>query len=214
MAHFSAQWVRGANHRSPRKAEVKPWARWLSETGFSACLIQSNNLKSSSGIFLFKKMKISFYESFPCSLFTLHYWAHTGTGLPRGQEGHSPLPALPVKGTLHITHGSSSAMRSPLSSTAAAPPPVHLLFSHCTLAKRRQYLHPTADTCNSWQWSPPLTPSDRENHCSSCTCNTPVAYGDDCFHINTPLLFFMPRAVPAVVLYCRFWNLIKKTSTQ
>lgn len=63
------------------------------------------------------------------------YWAYTGAGLCRSQEGHSPPPALPGMGTLHITRGSSSATQSPLRRIAAAPPPVHLLFSHSTLGQ-------------------------------------------------------------------------------
>ena len=56
---------------------------------------------------------------------------HRGRSLtwPRG-----PQPsASPCEGDTPC--GSSSAMQSPLSCTAPAPPPVHLLFPHCTLGK-------------------------------------------------------------------------------
>lgn len=119
MAHFSAQRVRGAKHRSLRKAEVRHCERSFSETGCRACLIQSNNLKSRSSIFLFKL--ISSYGSLPCSLFALHNRAYPGAEVPCGQ-GLQPLQVLPMRGPSAPHTGAESSQLhcscSPTSSLA------------------------------------------------------------------------------------------------
>lgn len=160
-------------------------------------------------------MKISWYESSPCSLFALHYWAYTEAGPPHSQEGHSPLLALPGKGTLHITCGSSFAMHSPLRHIATAPAPVHSVFSRCTLGKWRQSIRTPQQTLVIPCSGSLLSYLPVEKIIANLACVTLEQLTEmTAFPLIFLSLFFMPRGVLAVVLYRRFWSSIKKQIMQ
>lgn len=205
MAHFSAQRVRGANHRSLRKAGVRHWERWFSETGCSVCLIKSNNLKSSNSIFLFKL--ISLYGSFPCSLFALHYWAFPGADVC-GQ-------ALPVRGPSAPHAGAALPCRVLSAALQLLPHQFTYYFSPCTWGKLRQSICTPQKTLGIPCGDSLLSYLPTEKIIANLACVTHEQLMEMTAFSSIPLsLFFMPRGMPAAVLYCGFWSLMKKKGKQ
>lgn len=145
-----------------------PWGKQRSSTGQGgflklvlACAWSKAIIWSQVAAFFFFLGKRRFFVwIFPLKrvhspLLSLH--RGRSTTRPRGPQP-SASPACEGDTPHHV--------QSPLHCIAAAPPPVHLLFSHCTLGKRRQSLC-TPQQRDLWFLAvfPPLKPSDRANHC-------------------------------------------------
>lgn len=160
-------------------------------------MIQSNNLKSRSSIFLFKL--ISSYGSLPCSLFALHNRAYPGAEVPCGQ-GLQPLQVLPMRGP------SAPHMSRVLSATLQLlPHQFTCYFPSCTLGKSRQSICTPQKTLGIPCSDSLLSYLPTEKIIANLPCVTHEQLMEMTAFSSVPLsLFFTPRGMPAVVLYCGF----------